>query len=132
MRGPRPWRIGATACALAIVVLGVVPTRAALQATVPEQESATTTVGHFVAYLVFAFALAMALGGPRPIWRDLLLAGALAVALGVLVELVQGPLPYRDLQLEDAVVDALGAALGLVAVSVVARARGPRPRSRHG
>jgi len=49
------------------------------------------------------------------------LALALAVALGGLIELVQLPLPYRDGQLVDIVVNAAGAAAGLAVFTYVAR-----------
>jgi VanZ family protein len=91
-----------------------------------------TSAGHFAAYTILAFLLAVALDDWRLSRRAVLGAAALAISLGAAIELVQAPLPYRDCQLGDALVNAAGAALGLALFSVVARARGRRPRVRRG
>jgi VanZ family protein len=82
-----------------------------------------TAAGHFGAYVVLAFVLAVALDDWRLSRRAVLGAAVLAIFLGVVIELVQAPLPYRDCQLADALIDAAGAALGLVVFSAAARAR---------
>jgi hypothetical protein len=112
MRGSRGWRVAAVACAVAIVVFGVLPTQGVVHAIAEGRDDLLTSAGHFASYALLAFVL--------------------AVSLGVAIELVQAPLPYRDCQLGDALVDAAGAALSLAVFSAVARARARRPRWRRG
>jgi VanZ family protein len=128
----RRWRSAAAAWALAVVAFGVVPTHAALQAVAGDRESPATAAGHFAEYALLAFLLAGALGGWRRDLRAALLAGVLAVGLGVAVELVQALLPYRDCQLSDMAVNAAGAALGLALFSAAAPARRGRAPARRG
>ena len=76
--------------------------------------------------------MAVALGG-WPLPRSALLwAGVYAIGLGALIELVQVPLPYRDGQLSDVVVNAAGAALGWALVRLSGRLRARRTRERRG
>jgi VanZ family protein len=107
--------------AVAIVASGVFPIGGVVEVVGPPDP--VTTTGHFVAYAVLAFILPLALEGWRASLRTLALAFVLAVALGVAVELVQGPIPYRDASFLDLAVDAAGAAVGLVLFSAVARGR---------
>lgn len=93
-------------------------------------ETLTTTVAHFVAYALLGFLLGVALGGWRVDVRSLALGLALAASLGGAIELVQGPLSYRDAQFFDLIANAAGAAVGLVVFSAVAA--GARPRSHPG
>ena len=132
MRGSRGWRVAAVVWAAAIVVFGVLPTQGVVHAIAEGRDGLLTSAGHFASYAVLAFVLAVALDDWRLSRRAVLGAAALAVALGVAIELVQAPLPYRDCQLGDALVDAAGAALGLAVFSAVARARAWRPRWRRG
>lgn len=120
MRGPRGWQMVAAGLALGIVVFGVVPTHETLEATVGSLENLVASLGHFVEYAAFAFALAVAFGGWRVEARALVLAGALAAALGWAMEAAQVPLAYRDFQASDGLVDMAGAAAGLLVFSVVA------------
>lgn len=122
------WRAAGAVLTVAIVVLGVVPIGGMVEAVGPPNP--VTTTGHFVAYAALAFVLAVALSGWRTTRRTLVVAFVLAVALGAVVELLQGPIPYRDASLVDLAVDAAGAAAGLVVFS--AAARGRRSRSRPG
>ena len=46
--------------------------------------------------------------------KVLTLALVMTAALGGLIELVQGPLPYRDLQVGDLVIDVAGALAGVI------------------
>ena len=124
------WRAVAAGWALVIAVSGVLPTQGAVHAVSAGHADLLTSAGHFIAYALLGFLLVVAAGGWAARARDCLVALALAAALGGAVELVQGPLPYRDLQLTDFLVDVAGAALAIVAFSAVARAR--RPRSRRG
>jgi VanZ family protein len=122
------WRVAAVVLAVAIVVLGVVPIGGMVEVVGPPDP--ITTTGHFVSYAALAFVLAAALSGWRTTSRSLIAALALAVALGAGVELLQGPIPYRDASLLDLAVDAAGAVVGLAVFSAVARGR--RSRSRPG
>jgi VanZ family protein len=117
----RRWRVVAAVLTVAIVVLGVAPIGGVVEAVGPPNP--VTTAGHFVAYAALAFVLPLALMGWRAPRQTLLVAFLLAVALGAGVELLQGPIPYRDASLVDLAVDAAGAVTGLVVFSVVARGR---------
>lgn len=130
--GPRAWRAAAIAWTVFVVSFGVLPTHGAVHAVAAGHDDALTSLAHFGEYAVLAFVVAVALGGwPLP-RRALLWAGVYAIGLGALIELVQVPLPYRDGQLSDVVVNAAGAALGLVLVSLTGRLRARRPRERRG
>lgn len=134
MRGTRGWRVAAVVWAAAIVVFGVLPTQGVVHAITEGRggDDLFTSAGHFAAYVLLAFVLAVALDDWRLSRRAVLGAAALAVSLGVAIELVQAPLPYRDCQVGDALVNAAGAALGLAVFSVAARTRARRPRWRRG
>lgn len=129
--GARAWRYAAVAWALVVVLLGLVPTHAALQAVAGQRETAATVVGHFLEYALLAFLLAAALGGWRRERHAAAVAALLAVGLGILIEAVQALLPYRDAQLLDVMVNAAGTALGLAVFSAVAPPPG-RTRRRRG
>ena len=109
-----------------IVVFGVIPTHEALAATAGSNESLAASLGHFVEYAILAFVLAVAFGGWRVEVRSLALAALVAVALGWMIEVVQLPLPYRDFQVSDGIVDVAGVAAGLALFSVAALWRGAR------
>ena len=132
MRGPRAWRVTAVVWAAAIAVLGVLPIQGVVNAIAEGRDDLLTSAAHFASYAILAFVFAVALDDWRLSRRAVLGAAAFAVSLGVVIELAQAPLPYRDCQLGDALVDAAGAALGLAAFSAVARARARRPRARRG
>jgi len=132
MRGPRGWRVVAALWAAALVVSGVLPAEGVVHAISEGRDDLITSAGHFASYVLLAFVLAVALDDWQLSRRAILGAAALAVGLGVAIELVQAPLPYRDCQLRDALVDAAGAALGLAVFSAAARARGRRSRWRRG
>lgn len=125
----RAWRAAAAAWAAVILASGLLPTRGAVEAVSGGHDDAVTTAGHFAAYVLLGFLLGAAAGGRRVRVRGLLVALALAAALGGLIEVVQAPLPYRDAQVSDFVVDVAGAAVGLAlfsAVASVGRSRGRR------
>ena len=61
---------------------------------------------------------------------ELVTALALAAVLGGAIEVIQGPLSYRDAQVADFLVDVAGAAVGLAVLSAVAL--GMRSRSHPG
>ena len=114
------WRIAAAAWAVVIFISGVLPTARTVHAFSGGHDTLTTTIAHFVAYALLGFLLGVALGGWRVDLRRLVLGLALAAALGGAIELIQGPLSYRDAQLVDFVVDVAGATAGLVVFSAAA------------
>ena len=126
----RVWQVAATLWAGAIAVTGLLPTQGAVQAVSGGHDDVATLSGHFAAYALLGLLLGVALEGGEPPRRRVVLAWALAVALGALIELAQAPLPYRDAQVVDVLVNAAGAAVGLLLLSVAARAM--RSRSRPG
>lgn len=132
------WTKAAAAWALVICATGVLPTQGVVHSVSGGRDSLLTSVGHFAAYAVLAFLLAHSAGDPRAGgrrgdgWRaggrraarrPLARAWLLAASLGVVIEVVQGPLPYRDAQVWDVVVNGAGAALGVAAFSAAVRAR---------
>lgn len=126
-------RQAAWAWAAVIAVSGVLPTQGAVHALAEGHDSLATTVGHGLAYALLAVLMAGAAGWrlrPAVVLRVLLVAAV----LGGAVEVVQAPLPYRDCQAVDLLVDVAGAAAGLalVSASVARPGRGGRPRGRRG
>jgi VanZ family protein len=126
----RFWQAAAVVWAGVIVVTGMLPTQRAVDAVSGGRQDLATTAGHFAAYALLGFLLGVALGGWRAKRDRVILGLALAVGLGAVIEVVQMPLPYRDGQLVDVVVNAAGAAVGMAALSAVEAAR--RSRSRRG
>ena len=136
--------------AAAILVFALLPTHAALSATVGERETLTTQVGHFIEFAVLAALGLWWMGartqragdegtrgraGARPAGaaaslRSVVGVWAMTVALGALIEVLQAPIPYRSAQVGDLVMDAAGAAAGLLAFSCVRALRGRRRRRR--
>jgi hypothetical protein len=136
--------------AAVILVFALVPTHAALSATVGERETLTTQVGHFIEFAVLA-ALGLwwmstraqgpgdagargdADAGPAAAaasLRSVVGVWAMTVAFGALIEVLQAPVPYRSAQVGDLAMDAAGAAAGLLAFSCVRVLRGQRRRRR--
>jgi VanZ family protein len=124
------WRPAAAVCAAAIFVSGVVPTQSTVTAVSGGHDAAFTTAAHFVVYVVLGFLLGVAVGGWTVSPRGLLAALLMAAVLGGVIELIQGPLSYRDAQLADFLVDVAGAAAGLAVFSAVSLGR--RSRSHPG
>ena len=124
------WRWAAAGWALIILISGVLPTAGAVKAISAGHDTLTTTIGHFVAYALLGFLLGVALGEWSVDLRRLALGLALAAVLGGAIEVVQGPLSYRDAQLADFLVDVAGAAAGLAVFSAAVWAT--RSRSRRG
>ena len=112
----RRWRLAAAIWAAAIFASGVVPT----QSTVTPSPAATTRRSRrprtSPPIVVLGFLLGVALSGWTRGCGEWLVALALAAVLGGAIEVIQGPLPYRDAQLADFLVDVAGAAVGLAAV----------------
>ena len=130
MTGSLGWRLAAAVWAVVIIATGVLPTSSTVATVSGGHDSAFTTAAHFAAYAVLGFLLGVAVSGWTPDARGVLVVLALAAVLGGAIEGIQGPLSYRDAQLADFLVDVAGAAVGLAALSAVARGR--RSRSRPG
>ncbi len=128
--GLRRWRLAAAIWAAVIFASGMVPTQSTVAAVSGGHDTAVTTAAHFAVYAVLGFMLGVALSGWTPDGWGVLGALALAAVLGGAIEVIQGPLSYRDAQLADFLVDVAGAAVGLAVFSAVARGR--RSRSRPG
>ena len=124
----RGWRAAAVVWTVVILVSGLLPTEGVVEAVSGGRDDLSTTAGHFAAYVLLGLLLGVALSGWEPRVPALVLGLILAAALGGAIELVQGPLPYRDAQLSDFVVDVVGAAAGLAAFSAAALARRSRWR----
>jgi VanZ family protein len=126
----RAWRAAVLIWAGVIFVTGMLPTQGAVDVVSGGHDDLATLTGHFAAYLLLGVLLGVALGGWRVERDRMLLALVLAVALGAVIELLQMPLPYRDGQVVDLVVNAAGAAVGLAVFSAAAPV--VRSRSRRG
>jgi VanZ family protein len=124
------WRVAAAIWAAIIFVSGVVPTQSTVTAVSNGHDVEFTTAAHFAVYAVLGFLLGVAVSGWTLDTRGMVIALALAAALGGAIELIQGPLSYRDAQVADFLVDVAGAALGLAMFS--AAAWGRRSRSHPG
>lgn len=139
----------ALAWAGVILAFAVLPTHAALSRTVGDRETFTTQAGHFLEFALLAWLVAWwlaarrdrrrgtwgdegAAAGTATILRDAALAWAAVASYGVIIEVVQLPLPYRSAQWSDVAIDAAGALAGLLAFSCdrAWRARKGRGHSR--
>ena len=102
------WGYAATAYAAIILVASVVP--------VPEGPSVPSLdkAVHLCEYLLFAWLLVGALRAARLTEREYgRLAWMYATSYGLLIELVQGLIPWRSADWWDAAANALGAAFGV-------------------
>lgn len=139
---------GAAAVALAwgavVLAFALLPTHGVLSSVAGERETLTTQVGHFAEFALLAALVERWLKARGALAAETGLALApshmapavgawlATVAYGAAIEGVQLPLPYRDGQLADLVIDAAGALAGLVVLSAVRylRRRGVRRRAR--
>ena len=112
--GRRPWQVAAAAWAAVILATGLLPTQTAVEAFSRGHDTAATTAGHFAAYLLLGLLLGAALSGLRAAWIRMLSTLALAALLGGVIEVAQAPLPYRDAELLDFLVNIAGATVGLL------------------
>ena len=122
-RSARTWSAAALAWAVVIVVFGVAPTQQIVSVAAPDHETASTLAGHFVEYFVLAVLITAAWGPRLGRIRGATMALAIAVGLGAVIEVVQAFLPYRDCQAIDVLVNAAGAACGVVSFSVASAVR---------
>lgn len=96
-----------------VLVFALVPTHEVLSGTVGDRETLTTQAGHFAEAAILAWlAASWAIGRGGSAWRAAVVAWAVAVLYGALIEVAQVPLPYRSGQWSDLAIDAAGAALG--------------------
>ena len=95
-------------CAVFIFVGSVIPIQVELSV------SHLDKVVHLCQYWLFAWLLVQAIRTARlKEWEYLVLAWIYATSYGLLVEVIQGFLPWRSADLVDAAANALGAALGV-------------------
>lgn len=88
----------------------------------PGVDRPARTLAHLLSYGALGVALLFATsGGSRPTLRTALIAFALAVAFGLSDEVHQSFVPDRTGQLRDLIVDAVGAALGVIGATLVLR-----------
>ncbi len=102
------WRLCLAASVAIILVLATTSHTDAVPASFGDK------FNHLIAFL--ELTLLARLGWPRA--RPLLVAG-LVLSFGLLLELLQAPLPYRSFSLLDLVADAAGIALGLALAPIL-------------
>lgn len=121
---PRPLRwLPVIAVLIAILVASLVrPPGAGRLITGPFGVLSFSTWLHGLAYAGLAVVLAYALQcRPRPNWRILAAAFALATAYGVGIELLQSALAYRSFETGDILANAVAAALAAAGWSLLVR-----------
>ena len=124
-RRPGEWvaRQGWLVWALLIVLGGVLPLAQKFGWEESETLSLVSSATHAVEYAVMAILFAVAWRWRVPGSTGLLPAAALSMALGLIVELIQGLLSYRDFSIADLAVNAAGIAVGLLLLVVARRLR---------
>ena len=124
-RRPGEWvaRQGWLVWALLIVLGGVLPLAQMFGWEESETLSLVSSATHAVEYVVMAILFAVAWRWRVPGSTGLLPAAALSMALGLIVELIQGLLSYRDFSIGDLAVNAAGIAVGLLLLVVARRLR---------
>jgi VanZ family protein len=108
----------------AVVVVSLMPTRQPLEATFGERQTTATLSAHFLEFVVLGVLVTLAAARRRGPREARLVAVAVGMTVAVVTELLQGVLPYRSLEVRDLVVNLLGLAVGLAAVSLRGAARG--------
>ena len=124
-RRPGEWvaRQGWLVGALLIVLGGVLPLAQMFGWEESDTLSLVSSATHAVEYAVMAILFAVAWRWRVPGSTGLLPAAALSMALGLIVELIQGLLSYRDFSIADLAVNAAGIAVGLLLLVVARRLR---------
>lgn len=98
----------AAGCAVFLFVVSVVPVAPSVSWPYLDK------VAHLCEYLVFAWLLAFALRtNPTPVSAVPRLAWIFATGYGALIELAQALIPWRSAEIADAVMNGVGAALGV-------------------
>jgi VanZ family protein len=109
--------------ALLIVVGGVLPVAQIFGWAQSDAWSPVASAVHTFEFAVFAILVATAWRWRVPGSTGMVPAAVLSLVLGALVEVIQGPLPYRDFSLGDLAFDVAGVAIGLVVLSAARRLR---------
>ena len=124
-RHPGEWvaRQGWLVWALAIVLGGALPLAQMFDWEESSTLSLATSGTHAFEYAVMAILFAVAWRWRVPGSTGLLPAAALSMTLGLLVEVAQGPLPYRDFSIGDLAANAAGIVTGLLLLTVARRLR---------
>jgi VanZ family protein len=123
--GPAPWlvRYGWAVWATVVFVAAVVPVGWVFGFAPNSAWSWMSGLGHFAEFGIFAALVAVA-WDRRHEWRRALLVGVTAgVGYGLLVEIVQYPLPYRSADPRDFALDVCGVAAAALLLSWARRAR---------
>ena len=107
-RNRRLWWAAVIACAAVIFFLSVIPTGGGPD--IPYLDKAL----HLCNYLLFAWLFVQAIRTGRLQQREyLVLAWMYAASYGLLMEVIQGMLPWRSADWADALANAVGAAAGV-------------------
>jgi VanZ family protein len=124
-------RNGWAVWAAIVFVAAVVPVRWVFGFAPSSEWSWMSGLAHFAEFGIFTALVVMAWTSRRG-WRRALLAGSVAgVAYGLLIEVVQYPLPYRSADPRDFALDACGVAAAALLLSWARRGR-ERRRGRRG
>ena len=116
-------RNGWAVWAAVVFVAAVVPVRWVFGFAPSSEWSWMSGLAHFAEFAVFT-ALVVAASSTRRGWRRALLTGVAAgVGYGLLIEVVQYPLPYRSADPRDFALDVCGVAAAALLLSLVRRAR---------
>jgi VanZ family protein len=115
----RGWALACAAYAAAILYVSVIP--------IPDgpQVPYLDKVAHLCQYLLFAWLLVQAVRTARLKEQEYVaLAWMFATSYGILIELIQGLLPWRSADVGDGLFNAAGAALGAWVGRFLPRPRG--------
>lgn len=116
--GGRAWGIGGVILAVVIGIVSLLPPRGTPGVEIADLGEILATLGHAAAYAVLGAVAIMAQKQRRP--------GLTVVALigyGVLLEVLQGAVGLRSFQASDIAANALGALVGVGAVTLLLRPR---------
>jgi VanZ family protein len=131
-RSPLGWvaREGWLIWALAILIGGVLPIAAIFDLPESDAWSLSASLVHLAEFAVFTMLVAVAWRRRVPSSTGLIPAAVLGLLYGLAIEIIQGPIPWRDFSWSDFGFDALGIALGALLLTLVRGARGSRPWAR--
>ncbi|MEY4169879.1 MAG: VanZ like family [Actinomycetota bacterium] len=116
--GGRAWGIAASAVALLIGVVSMLPPRGTPGVEIADLGEVRATIGHGLAYALLA---ALAMLAQRQPHIAVTLAGV--IGYGVLLEILQGAFGLRSFQWTDVAANALGAVAGVAATARLGRSR---------
>lgn len=113
-----------------ILFLSTVPPGWILGAVPRSGWSLASTAGHVGEFGLFALFLWLALPPSDSAGRRAVVSGAVSLTFGLVIELVQWPIPYRSFDLRDWAADAGGTAAALLVLSMGRRRRAVTPSRR--